>query len=233
MIWQVPRIWENGDVWILGGGPSVPKQFGVPDNVVDGVIKGTSPASVYSPYMSFLHNKHVIGINVAYLIGDWIDMVFFGDVGFLLKHEQGLANFPGLKVSSHPRADKYDWIRYTPRDNSHPRGISDNPNLVSWNGNSGAAAISIAVNAGAKRVILLGFDMKCDKENQHWHDLYGRLENAKKRDPRKPYRLPFERHLRGFEFIEKDARRRGVEILNACPDSAIRQFKKVSVKDLI
>jgi hypothetical protein len=89
MTWQVPLMWEDSDVWIIGGGPSVTKQFGIPDEVVQSVVKGTSPPNVYSPYMSFLHDKHVIGINVAYLIGDWIDIVFFGDVGFFLKHQQG------------------------------------------------------------------------------------------------------------------------------------------------
>lgn len=105
MIWQVPRMWEGGDVWIIGGGPSVPKQFGIPDEVVQDVIKGISPPSVYSPYMSFIHDKHVIGINVAYLIGNWIDIIFFGDIGFFLKHQQGLASFPGLKVSCHPQME--------------------------------------------------------------------------------------------------------------------------------
>lgn len=234
MIWQVPRIWEDGDVWILGGGPSITAQFGIPDSVVDSVIKGTSPASVYSPYMSCLHDKHVIGINVAYLIGDWIDMVFFGDVGFFLKHEQKLAEFPGMKVSCHPRADRYEWIKYTPKDNSHPRGISDNPKMVSWNSNSGAAAISIAANAGARRIILLGFDMKLDGDNkQHWHDLYGKIANQNKKDLKRHNRTPFERHLRGFEDINKDARRRGIEIINACPDSAIKQFPKMSLKELL
>jgi hypothetical protein len=72
MIWQVPRIWEGGDVWIIGGGPSITKEFNIPDEVVQSVLKKQSPLSVYSPYMSFLHDKHVIGINVAYMLGDWI-----------------------------------------------------------------------------------------------------------------------------------------------------------------
>ena len=234
MIWQVPRMWEGGDVWIIGGGPSIPKQFGVPDDIIKAVVDGTSPASVYSPYMSFLHDKHVIGINVAYLLGDWIDLVFFGDVGFFLKHQEGLAKFPGLKVSCHPRADRYDWVKYTPRDTKHARGISDNPKAVSWNGNSGAAAISIAANAGEKRIILLGFDMKLgNNNNQHWHDLYGRNASRDNRDPRKPFRLPFERHLRGFDDIAKDAKRRDIEIVNANPDSAITQFRKFTLKELL
>ena len=239
MSWEVPKIWEGGDVWILGGGPSVPKQFGIPDEVVQKVVKGTSPPSVYSPYMVSLHDKHVIGINVAYLIGDWMDMVFFGDSGFFLSHLQGLAKFPGLKVSCHPSVQKYDWIKYTPRSGSQPRGISENPKMVSWNGNSGAAAISIAANAGASRIILLGFDMKLDETNkQHWHDLYGRVKRLntgnKRRGGRvKPFHYPFDRHLRGFPVIAQDAKKRGIEILNACPESAIKEFSKFTVKELL
>jgi hypothetical protein len=228
MIWQVPHMWEEGDVWILGGGPSVPVQFGIPDEVVQKVINGTSPASVYSPYMHSLHNKHVIGINVAYLIGNWIDIVFFGDVGFFLNHQQGLADFPSLKVTCHPRGDRYDWIKYLAKDTSHTKGISSNPKMVSWNGNSGAAAISLAVHTGAKRIILLGFDMKLNESNmQHWHNLYNKGERLNKK------KLPFERHLRGFSAIAADAKRMGVEILNASPGSEIKEFPKYTVKELL
>lgn len=231
MIWKVPRIWEEGDVWIVGGGPSVPKQFNIPDRVVQGVVKGTSLPSVYSPYMSSLHDKHVIGINVAYLIGNWIDMVFFGDKSFFLKHQQRLSKFSGLRISCHPKANDLNWVKYLPRDRKHIRGISPDPRMVSWNGNSGAAAISLAAHAGAKRIILLGFDMKVgESEIQHWHDLYGRFAN---RDTKKKKRMPFYRHLRGFPEIAKDAKRMGIEMLNACPDSAIECLRKVTVKELL
>ena len=226
MIWQVPRIWEGGDVWILGGGPSVPKQFNIPDKVVQEVVAGASP-SVYSPYMSFLHNKHVIGINVAYLIGDWIDMVFFGDASFFLPHQQRLALFPGMKVSCHAGVEKYKWVRYVGKDPNKTKGISNNLNMVSWNGNSGAAAISVAAHAGAKRIMLLGFDMSLDNNRQHWHDIYHR---GNKPDLKK---MPFNRHLRGFSDIAKDARRLGIEIVNVSPNSAINEFRKVSLKDFM
>jgi hypothetical protein len=78
-------------------------------------------------------------------------------------------------------------------------------------------------------IFLLGFDMKVDSaEKQHWHDLYGKIAN---RNPRKPYRLPFERHLRGFPAIYKDSVRLGIEIINVSPDSAINEFKKVSLSE--
>ena len=230
MNWQVPRMWEGGDVWILGGGPSVTKEFGIPNEVVQSVVKGTSPPSVYSPYLSRLHDRHVIGINVAYLIGNWIDIVFFGDKGFYLKHQNGLASFPNLRISCLPSMGSNSWVKCLQRDVNHTRGISTSPKLCSWNGNSGAAAISVAAWTGAKRIILLGFDMKLTDSKQHWHNLYGRGEI---KDTRKLMQLPFMRHLKGFDQIAKDAKKMKIEILNCSPDSAITEFPRYSLKELL
>jgi len=238
MKWSVPPIWEGGDVWIIGGGSSIPKQFGIPDKVVEEVVKGTSQPSVYSPYMLPLHNKHVIGINVAYLIGNWIDMVFFGDSNFLRAHKERLAEWPGLKVSCYDPTDIVPWIKYLPKDPHRPRGISNNPRMVSWNANSGSAAISVAANAGAKRIILLGFDMNLGNNNaKHWHNMYKDAvitEPERKRRERGEIPVqPFAKHLKGFSAIAKDAKVRGIEILNANPDSAINEFPKYTVKELL
>ena len=238
MIWSIPHMWNGGEVWILGGGPSVPKQFDIPDSVIADVVQGRSTPAAYSPYMSAIHNKHVIGINVAYTIGDWIDIVFFGDEGFYKNHKQGLAKFPGLRVSCHPLAEKTNWIKYTPRAFRHNHGLTKRGSEVCWNGNSGAAAINLAVHLGAKRIILLGFDMHLDPSAMmHWHDLYGRGKYTKptpgRRGPRDHEGLPFEKHLRGFAQISEDAKHFGVEVINACPDSAITQFRKTTVKELL
>jgi hypothetical protein len=239
MNWEVPRIWEGGDVWILGGGPSVTKQFDIPDQVVQSVLNGTASPSVYSPYMEAIRNKHVIGINAAYLIGTWIDMVFFGDNKFFLPHRDRLAVWPGLKVTCHDGVKDYNWVKFLARDNQHPRGISPNPNMVAWNANSGSAAISIAANAGAKRIILLGFDMNTINGHQHWHKLYQNEPTAVRPagrrgvpvDPNKS--LPFHKHLIGFPAIAKDARMRGIEIINASLDSVIKEFPKMTVKEIL
>jgi hypothetical protein len=231
MSWEVPNIWDGGTVWILGGGPSVTKQFNIPEDVVKRVINKTSTPSVYSPYMERLHNQHVIGINISYMIGSWIDMCFFGDVGFFLRNKTGLAEFPGIKITCHARVSKYNWVKYLPQDTSKRTGISSDPRRICWNANSGAAAISVAANAGAKRIILLGFDMQIVDNKQHWHNQYDRIGalDSKGRE----VLPPFTSHLIGFPYILQDAKKRGIEILNACPDSAITCFKKVNVKDII
>ena len=220
-MWTIPKIWEGSDVWIIGGDPSVPGQFNIPDSIVQKVIKGASPA-LYSPYMESIHNKHVIGVNVAYLLGNWIDIVFFGDTNFWLKYQNDLAKFPNIKVSCHSGVAKFDWVKYVPHDKNHTKGITPHPNMVSWNENSGAAAISLAAHAGAKRIILLGFDMKLNGDKQHWHNIYKKSTSKR-----------FYAHLLGFKQIAIDARKLGIEIINASPDSAIQEFRKVSVKQLL
>lgn len=225
--WYVPNtLWKGGDVWVIGGGPSIVNQFNIPKDVVQQVRDGASP-SLYSKYMKEIHDKHVVGINVAYKIGEWIDFLFFGDSGFFIKYEKELYNWSGLKVTCNPSSAKYGWIRYLERDRKKLYGITDNPRKVSWNGNSGAAALSMIANAGASRIFLLGFDMNLDNDsNQHWHKLYGAKTNA----VTKKISLPFERHLKGFPEIAKDATARGIKIINVNPESAITSFEKMDLQ---
>lgn len=236
MIWEVPPIWEGGDVWILGGGSSVPKQFGIPDSVIDNVVKGISPPSAYSPYMSAIHDKHVIAINVAYLIGTWIDAVFFGDLKFFTPHRERLVNWPGLKITCHSSGASVPWVKYVPKDDRKPTGIHFDPHMVSWNCNSGSAAISIAAHTGAKRIILLGFDMNYNDTGQrHWHNLYRSeiIERKKGTKIKFNHLFSFARHLYGFPQIAKDAKARGIEIINLSPTSAIKEFPKMTLKEFL
>ena len=232
-MWKIPKIWGGGDAWIIGGGASIPLQFDVPEDVIQQVISGAASPSAYSPYMKDIHSCHVIAVNMAYKIGDWIDMVIFGDQGYFLKEKNNLADFPGIKVSVTPAARDIPWVRYIPRDTSHPKGITTNSKAISWNLNTGAAAINLAAHLGAKRIILLGFDMKLGKGNmQHWHNLYQKGPVIEK-DIRRMKKLPFDRHLSCFPAIAADAKKLGITILNASPDSAITAFPKVTVKEIL
>jgi hypothetical protein len=79
MLWKVPRVWEGGSCVIIGGGPSMLKQFNIPSEIVEGVYSGKLSPTAYSPYLKAIHKKHIIAVNVAYKIGPWIDMMIFGD----------------------------------------------------------------------------------------------------------------------------------------------------------
>jgi len=236
-MWTVPRMWEDGECWIIGGGPSIIQQFGIPADVEKRVREGEDDPSAYSPWLAPIHNKHVIGVNAAFLIGDWIDMMIFGDNKFYLAFHEQLARWKGIKVSCHKKFRSEDYrgcgIKYLAK---HRRtiGISPNPSTVCWHSNTGAAAINLAVHTGVKRIILLGYDMKTDGTgNQHWHMLYKGLTSSGKTKRPILMKSPFQRHLLGFPAIAKDARKMGVEIINASPDSAIEVFPKVKVSELL
>jgi hypothetical protein len=227
MAFRVPPLWEDGECWILGGGPSMPRQFGVPEDVIQEVMEGEKPLSTYSPYLEFLHDKNVIGTNKAFKIGGWIQVVTFGDRGFFNHNRKELARFPNLKIgfmneklnAHHQKAG----VRLMKRDNNR-MGISKNPDTICWNYNTGAATISVARHLGVKRIYLLGFDMKPDEGGKtHWHGEYKKKINDNL----------FQRHMRGFSKIKEDADKLGIEILNVSPHSAIKELKKVSLEEVI
>ncbi len=228
MIWKPPRMWEGGRCFILGGGPSALDQFGVPDQVRQRVFAGESP-TLYSEFFKPIHGEHVIGVNMAMKIGNWIDVLYFSDAGFWTTHRLSIMAFKGLRVTSSKKSGELltneRKIKYIPKS-SEKYGLSTNPKRLVWNHHSGGAAINLAVHFGVKQIILLGFDMKLDKDaNQHWHKYYG--------SDRKTVKSTFQMHMRGFEQIKIDADKLGVEILNASPDSAIKEFKKISVKEVL
>ena len=234
MHWDIPRMWEGGECWIIGGGPSVPYQFEVPEDVISAVLSKEQPLSSYSPYFSPIHDKHVIGVNAAFLLGDWIDIVFFGDGGFYRDNKAEMDLFSKIKVSCNTNITKKDifcGVKYVPRNRRHPFGISTVENTVSWNLNSGAAAINLAYHLGVRRIYLLGFDQKLGEAgNQHWHRHYSTSKNIKQKDEKK---LPFKRHLLSFKRVENDAKSLGVEILNVSPNSKIEAFKQVKLSEVL
>jgi len=233
MSWSVPLMWEGGDVWIIGGGPSVSTQFKIPANLVGRVRNGESPMNALSPYMKGIHNKHVIGINAAYRLGDWIDIIFFGDNGFFLSNYNELAVHPAMKVTCWPNlSGLYPWVHCVARDPEKTKGITKAVGKLSWNGNSGGAAISVAAHAGAKRIFLLGFDMTLDPNtsHMHFHDAYKRGSIV---EPERLMKLPFDRHSIGFQDIAVDAKEMGIEIYNVNPASGIESFPKISLSEAL
>lgn len=199
--------------------------------MINQVQAGEASISEYSPYLSPIHGKHVIGINAAFLLGTWIDLVFFGDPGFFRKNRTALLEFPKPKISC-AKSLKPEWVRdgvkYVPKHGGKSRGISSKHNHIAWNINSGFASLSLAHDLGVKRIYLLGFDMAVgERGNQHWHRHY-RPPGVEK-DPRK---LPFPRHMSGHGEVLADSKRLGLEIINVSQTSKIKGFKKMTIKEI-
>jgi hypothetical protein len=231
--WKVPNMWKDGECCIIGGGSSIIEQFDIPSELVERVRKGESSMSDYSPYFAPIHKKHVIGINMAYKLGNWIDIILFGDHGnFFLPNLKQLFDFPNLIVSCNPKTKDFNWVKWLARDRK-PYGICENRHKIVWNQNTGAAGINLAIHTGVKRILLFGFDMYINEGNQHFHNEYLRKRKRGRVKTSKGIEKDFQRHLKAFPAIAKEAKKLKIEILNINPKSRISDFQKMNLKDVL
>ena len=225
----IPRMWDGETVWILGSGYSLMEQFGVPHEIHQQIASGEADIHVLSLYLADkLLDKRVMGANLSGLIGAWVDVLYFRDCDFYWNNYARIRwGFQGgLRFSScrkKPLGSEV-WI-LDKGDSMH--GISTGPNQVCWNYDSGGAAINLAVQLGAKRIILVGYDMRPGPNGEkRWHGEHNKPDG---RETRQPY----DRFLKAYGQIAEDAGRLGVEIINANPWSALDQFPKADVESLL
>jgi hypothetical protein len=209
--WTIPEIWPDSTVFIIGGGPSVAEMD-----------------------LSKIHEKRCIGVNQAYKLGAWVNVVWFGDKQWYSGQLPDILNYHGLIITcaQEARNDKR-WKRVKYVGRSRASGIESHENkrnCIAWNGNSGASAINLAYWFGAKKVVLLGFEQSLPEEGEqtHWHndyevrkDNHGKLHN--------PYRT----YLKHWGQIARDAKELGLEIVNATPTTAIEEIPQVSFESCI
>lgn len=218
------RMWEGQDCYILGPGISLPQQFGVPEDIIEKVQAGTLPLTAYRTYFEVLKNKNIIGLDAAYLYGDWVDVVFFSDGDFYSAHRRrGLDVHPALKVSTLKRFenDPSHGVVYLKED-LQQCGISINEKTLCPNYNSGAAAINLAFHLGARRVVLLGFDYPVISLS-HFAITGGQK-------PRKP--VNFEKFTEAFTQVGADAKKLGVEIISTTDKKILPMFETTTIPKL-
>lgn len=242
MEWKVFKIWES-DCWIIGGGTSIAKQFKVPEKLIP---EERNEFIEFGKYLSPLHNKKVIGINLAAFLGSWVDVAFWGDSKVYNEFKSWFDDFSGLKVSCNGKfhSNRYRTIMNLYRDVTCP--LTKDRSAVSWNAkNSGTAAINLAYHLGAKRVFLLGFDMYNNKEGRsHWHSGYpDKTKTPTKAQLKKGAKIPrfdikdtekvFKRHMRNLEALESASKKFGLKIYNVNPNSRIDVFEKINLEDAL
>jgi len=213
--WKIPRIWPEGNIIIIGGGPSFKK-------VNTNILKRLS-----------LEGKiRVIGCNKAYKeIEDgreWIHVMTFGDDPFYQvfrnRSEDGLYTFPGIRVGFCPSCQNDKGVKYVAHDDRKHHGITKHPKRICWNKNTGGATINLAYHFGGPRsnIFLFGFDMKKGKGGaSHWHAGY----YEKNKDHH--VKIPFPRFMSTIPHIARDAKKLKLNIYNVNMDSAINDFEKI------
>lgn len=196
--WVPSQEWRGEDAYIIGGGPSL-RYF----------------------YWDHLRGKNTIGCNSAFLLGhDIVKILLFADIHWWRKiGEKGTESFGGRVVGCSDkriRKETCPWLLIMDRQDD---GLGRD--RLAFNSNTGAMAVNLALILGARRVFLLGFDMKLgDGGRANWHDL--RCEP--------PQKTVYSRFIRGFDSLAGALPEvfPGCEVWNVTNDSDLNSFPKVT-----
>lgn len=137
--------------------------------------------------------------------------------------------FEGLKITQDPAAitsPKYAKLLHSVRCNHR----SDKLEVgllghVGWGGNSGFQTLNLALQWGARPIILAGYDMRVDK-GLHWHPDHPRGMNN-------PTARNVERWRRVIDEAALVLRALGVTVWNASQVSALRSYPKRSLEEIL
>jgi hypothetical protein len=96
--------------------------------------------------------------------------------------------------------------------------------------NSGAQAIHLAERVGSRKIVLVGFDFHCDR-GVHWHGRHSDIPVIVRGEParlRNPGPDKMEKWRIELEAMGPGFARRGVDVINTNPGSAISAFRFLS-----
>ena len=205
VLWCIIPLWRGQTVVLLGGGTQDP-------NVVDS-IRGKA---------------RVIAINDTYKLAPWADILYACDAKWW---NWAKPDFSGLKVGL-----KWDAVKgkYYPGYDleSHPglralagtglSGLEIAPNALRTGANSGYQAINLAVHMGAKRILLLGYDMQPTETGSHWFGEHP--------DGVEPSWMNMLMH---YPSLVKPLKEKGVQVINCTQSTALEVFPRGKIEELL
>lgn len=96
--------------------------------------------------------------------------------------------------------------------------------VIYTGGNGGYQAINLAYFLGARKIILLGYDMQRSQNKSHWH---GDHPSALNRS------CNFKTWLKNYKDLARDLRGAGVACVNASRNTALDCFQKVTLEEAL
>lgn len=154
------------------------------------------------------------------MVAPWADVLYACDRVWWDWHYEDTKDFDGLRITRDPFArDKYPdliWIE----GEAHSNGLSKRQDSIVNGEIGGYQAINLAINFGAKKILLIGYDMRTIKGLSHWH---GDHPNRQK--------TFFHLHVGHFRNMVDDLKERNIEVVNCTPESAIDAFPFGNLED--
>jgi hypothetical protein len=204
---EVAPEWGAATAVLIGGGPSL---------TVEQVHHvGVARAAGY---------VRVIAVNDAYRVAAFADVCYFADAEWWGWHKDRpeFQAFAGQKCSIADSAAKITDPAVHILRNAGSRGISTDPGAICTGHNSGYQALNVVILAGAKTVILLGFDARepTATSRSHWFGDHPKIEPV----------AAYAEYRKAFSAVENAIKAAGVRVINCSPGSAIDSFEKLPLE---
>jgi hypothetical protein len=208
----VPNIWNDNTCVILAGGPSLHT-------------------------MNVNSIKTIPGLRYIAINDSWRLMpearLYFCDAQWWTAQIAYNRRTRDNQTSFHDLIYKGFWITGAPGFETHPqvhslkltgeRGLETDPGGLRHGSNAGYQAINLAVHYGAKRILLLGYDMRVVNGRTHWHD--------EQREPAGSFKTVLEKSmLPHFSSLVEPLADLGVEVVNVTPGSALTYFRQSTLE---
>jgi hypothetical protein len=177
-----------------------------------------------------------IAVNDAYLVVPWADVLYAADDKWWTWHLEGLnKSWPWVSFSKHEVSQRLKSFKGQTVTIEHPavskfpqfvlrnggqEGLSGNPQVICTGQNSGYQAINIAALGGAKKILLLGMDMRFLNGKSHAHNGH----------PVKHDENSYKRYAQNFRTIETPLKNLGIDVVNCAPGSLIKNFRFSTVE---
>lgn len=164
----------------------------------------------------------VMVINNTWELIPWADVLYAGDGQWWERYSDEAAVFRGEKWTSDAHAavrHGLHWVR-----SRAGAGLCRIPRIVHSGGNSGYRGINLAYHFGARKIVLLGFDMH-RREGGHWHGEHAGMLSAPANH------ILAWRHA--FPALASDLSDAGVRVVNATDGSALDCFPKATLREAL
>lgn len=191
----IEPIWEGETVYIIGGGPSL-----------------------IDFDWNRLSGKKTIAINKSILSYPNADAMYWTDSRVYGWNKSEIDKFKGPKYTIRHHVTYSSDVKVLRKGNKF--GLDESKDSICHGNNSGYAAINLAYLLGAKKIILLGYDMKNEGTRGHYHNGYP--------VPVTGNNIYKDQFIPGFQIIADQLKQKNVEVYNASMTSALTVWPKIS-----
>lgn len=184
------------------------------------VVVASGPTAAEVPLEKARGRARLIVVNESWRLAPWADILYACDAKWW--QHCWPDGFAGMKVAYELPIGRYGITSVDVRRDCHR--IEMAPGILGDGGSSGFQALNLAVQLGARRVILVGYDMRADFA-VHWHGRYENLTN--------PGLRQFSIWKSAMDGVARELEVLGVEVLNASPISALMAYRKVGFEEAL